>query len=117
MDILTQSETWLSELDSNGDLWAEAKSKYNKLSYMLKAKLAFYKDKFEGSEATRERQALNHPEYLKFIEEDLFNAELAFFKLDARRRFLETAIELARSKISYEKNMILKILILTIILK
>ena len=104
-DTIIKAEAWLTELDTNGDLWAQAKSNYNKLSYMLKTKLAFYKDKYEGSEATRERQALNHPEYLKFIEVDLFKAELEYFKLDARRRFLETAVELARSKISFNKFM------------
>jgi len=102
-DLQEQIYETFEKLDLIVKEWAEARAKYNYSQDHKKVILALEKEKFEGSEASRERQALSSPGYKKYLLE-AFKIDKEYYILDGRKNALERKLDALRTLLSFEKD-------------
>ena len=104
--IKAQLEDEMSKYDLIIGEWAESRARHDKMKEMLKIKLALISELVEAkSSAEKERKAYADPEYRKYVNE-LFKEDVKYYVLDARKSGIEQRIQVLRSLLSFNKEMI-----------
>jgi len=83
--------------------FADAKARFNYSQDHKKVILALEKEKFEGSEAMRERMALSSQGYKDYLVK-AFELDKAYYILEGRKNALERKLDALRTLLSFEKN-------------
>lgn len=104
-EIQSQLSELLVELDELGPKWAEARAAKEKSEELKSVTLAVVTAAAEGdSEAERTRNAKKSTKYLEYLTFSESSA-LAFYTLEARKKYIEIKIDVLRSFLSFNKFM------------
>lgn len=104
-EIKNKLNDLLEEYDKTFPNYAMARADYNQKEDLKKRQQALIAERFEGSEALKNRMALTTEEYLNYLKEKR-EVDQRYYNLQAKIKGIEMKIEVYRSFLSMEKNFI-----------